>query len=93
MFLIRGLVSARTWLAFIHHVVGLIVAIASFAIVVDAIDIANYPVTLGNLGFHFAGDAVIKIQMLPTVALRCPNNLLAVIQVVTVPSAGGESRT
>lgn len=32
--LLRGLVAARTWLAFTHHVVGLVLAIASFAIVV-----------------------------------------------------------
>jgi signal transduction histidine kinase len=34
MSLLRGLVSARTWLAFTHHVAGLILAVAAFAIVV-----------------------------------------------------------
>jgi len=37
MSLLRGLVSAHTWLAFIHHVVGLFVAVASFTIVVTGI--------------------------------------------------------
>jgi hypothetical protein len=30
MFLIRGLVAARTWLAFIHHIAGLAIGIAAF---------------------------------------------------------------
>jgi signal transduction histidine kinase len=51
MFLIRGLVSARTWLAFIHHVVGLVVAIASFVIVVTGVacGVALLPLALVGL--------------------------------------------
>ncbi len=37
MSLLRGLVSARTWLAFTHHVVGFALAIASFVIVVSGL--------------------------------------------------------
>jgi signal transduction histidine kinase len=33
MFLLRDLVSARTWLALIHHVAGLFIAIAAFTVV------------------------------------------------------------
>ena len=36
MFLIRDLVSARTWLAFIHHIAGVIVGLAAFFAVVIA---------------------------------------------------------
>jgi signal transduction histidine kinase len=51
MSLIRGLVSARTWLAFIHHVVGLALGIASFVIVVTgfAVGIATTPLALVGL--------------------------------------------
>ena len=34
MYLIRDLVSARTWLAFIHHIVGVIIGLAAFFTVV-----------------------------------------------------------
>jgi signal transduction histidine kinase len=51
MSLIRGLVSARTWLAFIHHVVGLALGIASFVIVVTgfAVGLATAPLALAGL--------------------------------------------
>jgi signal transduction histidine kinase len=51
MSLIRGLVSARTWLAFTHHVVGLVLAIASFTIVVTglACGVALLPLALAGL--------------------------------------------
>jgi len=51
MFLIRGLVSARTWLAFIHHVVGFALGIASFVIVVTgfAVGLATTPLALVGL--------------------------------------------
>jgi signal transduction histidine kinase len=34
MFLIRGLLSPRTWLAFTHHVAGLVIGVVSFTVVV-----------------------------------------------------------
>ncbi len=51
MSLLRGLVSARTWLAFTHHVVGLVLAIASFTIVVTgvAVGVALLPLALVGL--------------------------------------------
>jgi signal transduction histidine kinase len=51
MSLIRGLVSARTWLAFIHHVVGFALGIASFVIVVTgfAVGLATTPLALVGL--------------------------------------------
>jgi signal transduction histidine kinase len=51
MSLIRGLVSARTWLAFTHHVVGLVLSIASFTIVVTgfAVGLATTPLALVGL--------------------------------------------
>jgi signal transduction histidine kinase len=55
MSLIRGLVSARTWLAFIHHIVGFVLGIASFVIVVAgfAIGLATTPLAL--VGFPVIG--------------------------------------
>jgi signal transduction histidine kinase len=51
MSLIRGLVSARTWLAFTHHVAGLVLSIASFTIVVTglAVGLATMPLALVGL--------------------------------------------
>ena len=37
MSLLRGLVSARTWLAFTHHIAGLALAIAAFTVVVTGV--------------------------------------------------------
>jgi len=51
MSLIRGLVSARTWLAFTHHVAGLVLSIASFTVVVTglAVGLATMPLALVGL--------------------------------------------
>jgi signal transduction histidine kinase len=51
MSLLRGLVSARTWLAFTHHVAGLFLAIVSFTIVVTglAVGVALLPLALVGL--------------------------------------------
>ncbi|MGH3206243.1 MAG: sensor histidine kinase [Trebonia sp.] len=51
MSLIRGLVSARTWLAFCHHVAGLGLAIASFTVVVTgfAVGVATTPLAFVGL--------------------------------------------
>jgi hypothetical protein len=51
MSLIRGLVSARTWLAFTHHAVGLVLSIASFTIVVTgfAVGLATTPLAFVGL--------------------------------------------
>jgi signal transduction histidine kinase len=51
MSLLRGLVSARTWLAFTHHVAGVILAVASFTVVVTglAVGLALMPVALVGL--------------------------------------------
>ena len=51
MSLIRGLVSARTWLAFTHHVAGLVLSVASFTIVVTglAVGLATTPLALVGL--------------------------------------------
>jgi signal transduction histidine kinase len=51
MSLIRGLVSARTWLAFTHHVAGLVLSIASFTVVVAglAVGLATMPLALAGL--------------------------------------------
>jgi signal transduction histidine kinase len=58
MSLIRGLVSARTWLAFIHHVVGFALGIVSFVIVVTgfAVGLATTPLAL--VGLPVIGVAV-----------------------------------
>ena len=51
MSLLRGLVSARTWLAFVHHLVGLVLAVASFTIVVTGIacGVGLLPLALSGL--------------------------------------------
>jgi signal transduction histidine kinase len=51
MSLLRGLVSARTWLAFVHHVVGVVLAVVSFTIVVTGVvcGVALLPIALSGL--------------------------------------------
>jgi signal transduction histidine kinase len=51
MSLLRGLVSARTWLAFTHHVAGLFLAVVSFSIAVIglALGVALLPLALAGL--------------------------------------------
>jgi signal transduction histidine kinase len=51
MSLIRGLVSARTWLAFTHHVAGLVIAVVSFTVVVTgfAVGLCLTPLALAGL--------------------------------------------
>ena len=58
MSLIRGLVSVRTWLAFIHHVVGFALGIVSFVLVVTgfAVGLATTPLAL--VGLPVIGVAV-----------------------------------
>jgi signal transduction histidine kinase len=51
MSLLRGLVSARTWLAFTHHLAGLVLAIVSFTLVVTglALGVGLLPLALAGL--------------------------------------------
>jgi signal transduction histidine kinase len=55
MSLIRGLVSARTWLAFTHHVVGLVLSIASFTIVVTGFTVGLATALLAGVGLPVMG--------------------------------------
>ena len=55
MSLIRGLVSARTWLAFIHHLAGLVLGIASFAVVVTGLAVGLATTPLALVGFPVIG--------------------------------------
>jgi signal transduction histidine kinase len=57
MSLIRGLVSARTWLAFTHHVVGLVLSIASFTIVVTGFAVGLATTLLAGVGLPVIGAA------------------------------------
>jgi signal transduction histidine kinase len=58
MSLIRGLVSARTWLAFIHNMVGFALGIVSFVVVITgfAVGLATTPLAL--VGLPVIGVAV-----------------------------------
>ncbi|MGH3248067.1 MAG: sensor histidine kinase, partial [Trebonia sp.] len=55
MSILRGLVSARTWLAFTHHVAGLFVAIASFTIVVTGVAVGVCLLPLALVGLPVLG--------------------------------------
>src|SRR5580700_3115736 len=55
MSLIRGLVSARTWLAFTHHVAGLVLSIASFTIVVAGLAVGLATALLAGVGLPVIG--------------------------------------
>jgi len=58
MSLIRGLVSARTWLALTHHVAGLVLAIASVTIVVTGFAVGLALTPLALVGLPVIGVAV-----------------------------------
>jgi signal transduction histidine kinase len=58
MSLIRGLVSARTWLAFVHHVAGLVLAVVSFVIVVTGFAAGLVLTPLALVGLPVIGVAV-----------------------------------
>ena len=55
MSLLRGLVSARTWLAFTHHIAGLVLAIASFTIVVTGVTLGIGLLPLALVGVPVLG--------------------------------------
>jgi len=55
MSLLRGLVSARTWLAFTHHIAGLALAIASFTIVVTGVTLGIGLLPLALVGVPVLG--------------------------------------
>src|SRR6185312_8695566 len=60
--------------------------------VVYIVHVADQPVTLRDLVLHFAGNAVVQVQMLPAIAFRCPDYFLAVVDVVPVFPARGKAR-
>jgi signal transduction histidine kinase len=55
MSLIRGLVSARTWLAFTHHIASLIIGMASFVVVVAGLAVGLATTPLALAGFPVIG--------------------------------------
>jgi len=55
MSLLRGLVSARTWLAFTHHIAGLALGIASFTIVVTGVALGIGLLPLALVGIPVLG--------------------------------------
>ncbi|MGH3280134.1 MAG: sensor histidine kinase [Trebonia sp.] len=58
MSLLRGLVSARTWLAFTHHVAGLVLAVASFTVVVTGFAVGLTLTPLALVGLPVMGVTV-----------------------------------
>jgi len=55
MSLLRGLVSARTWLAFTHHIAGLLLATAAFTIVVTGVALGIGLLPLALVGVPVLG--------------------------------------
>ena len=60
---------------------------------VDAEHVAHDPLALGDLLLHRTGDAVIEVQVVPAVALRHPDDFLAVGDIETVTLARVGRRT
>jgi signal transduction histidine kinase len=58
MSLLRDLVSARTWLAFTHHVAGLVIAVVSFTVVVTGFAVGLCLTPLALIGLPVMGVAV-----------------------------------
>jgi hypothetical protein len=57
-------------------------------LLVDALDVADDPLALRDLLRRLAGYAVVQIQVIPPVALRHPDDFLAVGDIEAVPLAG-----
>jgi signal transduction histidine kinase len=55
MFLIRDLVSPRTWLAFTHHVAGFAIGIAVFVVVTTGIAVGTALLPIGLVGLPILG--------------------------------------
>jgi signal transduction histidine kinase len=55
MYLIRDLVSARTWLAFIHHLIGVIIGLAAFIVVITLVTFSAGLLPLMLAGFPVFG--------------------------------------
>jgi signal transduction histidine kinase len=55
MFLIRGLVAARTWLAFIHHITGVVIGLAAFIVTVALLFFGVGLMPLMLVGFPVLG--------------------------------------
>src|ERR1700761_4575176 len=58
MSLLRGLVCPRTWLAFTHHVAGMVLAVVSFAVVVAGFAVGLALTPVGLVGLPVMGIAV-----------------------------------
>jgi len=87
MVLIRGLVSPRTWLAFIHHVAGLIVAIVVFVVVVTGLALSVGLLPLALAGLPVLGVTV-RFAGLAAVAERARFGLLLGIAIPAWPPRG-----
>lgn len=55
MFLLRDLVSPRTWLAFIHNVAGFAIGIAAFVVVVTGVTVGTALAPIGLVGLPILG--------------------------------------
>jgi len=58
------------------------------ALAVHAIDAANHPLAPGDLTLHAAGRGVVEIEVVPAVALRHPDDLPGLVQIVDELLAG-----
>ncbi len=56
-------------------------------LLVDAHDVPDHPVALGDLVLHRAGRAIVQIEVVPAVALRHPDDFLAVGDIEAVALA------
>ena len=55
MSLLSGLVSPRTWLAFVHHVTGLVLGVVSFVVVVAGLTVGFSLLPLALVGLPVLG--------------------------------------
>src|ERR1051326_2891850 len=57
-------------------------------LVVDVLHAPHHPVSFRDLVLHLAGNAVVEVQMVPSIALRHPHDFFPVMDVVTELLAG-----
>ncbi len=61
--------------------------------IINVVDVAHQPVAFRDLVLHLTRRTIVEVQMLPAVALRGPDDLLAIVHIMPIASSCRESRT
>ncbi|MDQ2812644.1 MAG: sensor domain-containing protein [Actinomycetota bacterium] len=88
MFLLRDLVSARSWLALIHHLAGLLIGIAAIAVFTTGLSLGFSLLVVALVGLPVLG---LTLRMAPAFA-RAERARFALLLGVRIPAWPAEAR-